>query len=217
MIMTQTDMGSNSTENSSLNAPRFPILILQHPSEKKEKLATVPLIQEVLPAVNVKMGLSWPNLATAWNGKRGSGSGGLSGTEFSSDWMPAGDWWVFYLGSKELMQTIPPQNPTPIWQVKKNKTLEAFEIKNPPKGIVLLDGTWPEVKAMWWRNPWLSKLKRLVLKPVGKSLYREKRKEPRKEAISTLESLAMILKTIDSDRFGNVETRLLARLQELLK
>ena len=32
-------------------------------------------------------------------------------------------------------------------------------------GAVLLDGSWSEAKALWWRNPWLLKLRRLVLNP----------------------------------------------------
>ena len=32
-------------------------------------------------------------------------------------------------------------------------------------GIVLLDGSWKEAKTLWWRNPWLLKLHRIVLDP----------------------------------------------------
>ena len=32
-------------------------------------------------------------------------------------------------------------------------------------GVVLLDGSWSEAKTLWWRNPWLLKLRRLVLDP----------------------------------------------------
>ena len=30
------------------------------------------------------------------------------------------------------------------------------------EGIVLLDGSWGEAKTLWWRNPWLLKLRRVV-------------------------------------------------------
>ena len=31
------------------------------------------------------------------------------------------------------------------------------------KGIIVLDGTWSQAKALWWRNPWLLKLRRAIL------------------------------------------------------
>jgi DTW domain-containing protein YfiP len=60
-------------------------------------------------------------------------------------------------------------------------------------GLVVLDGTWSQAKTIWWRNPWLLKLKRAVLVPTRKSLYRELRKEPRRECLSTIESIALAL------------------------
>ena len=57
----------------------------------------------------------------------------------------------------------------------------------------MLDGTWSQVKALWWRNSWLLKLKRIVLQPQLPSQYGNLRKEPRKEAVSTMESVALAL------------------------
>ncbi|MFZ9595596.1 MAG: DTW domain-containing protein, partial [Bdellovibrionia bacterium] len=61
------------------------------------------------------------------------------------------------------------------------------------EGLVVLDGTWSQAKTLWWRNPWLLKLKRAVLVPQTRSLYRELRKEPRRECLSTLEAIGMSL------------------------
>lgn len=61
------------------------------------------------------------------------------------------------------------------------------------EGIVVLDGTWSKAKTLWWRNPWLTKLSRLTLKPAKPSIYGSLRAEPRREYVSTLESVAAAL------------------------
>ena len=66
-------------------------------------------------------------------------------------------------------------------------------------GIVILDGTWTQAKALWWRNAWLLKLHRAILVPAHPSLYRELRKEPRKECLSTLETIADTLDALGEE------------------
>ncbi|MBK8257224.1 MAG: DTW domain-containing protein [Polyangiaceae bacterium] len=61
------------------------------------------------------------------------------------------------------------------------------------EGIIVLDGTWSKAKTLWWRNPWLSKLNRMNLKHVQPSIYGRLRAEPRREYVSTLESVAAAL------------------------
>jgi hypothetical protein len=61
------------------------------------------------------------------------------------------------------------------------------------EGIVVLDGTWSKAKTLWWRNPWLNKLNRLPLRPTQPSIYGRLRLEPRREFVSTLESVAAAL------------------------
>ncbi len=46
-------------------------------------------------------------------------------------------------------------------------------------GIVLIDGSWKEAKTLWWRNPWLLKLHRLVLHPPMPARLGRLRREPR--------------------------------------
>lgn len=60
-------------------------------------------------------------------------------------------------------------------------------------GIVVLDGTWSKAKTLWWRNPWLLKLRHLSLTPAKPSIYGALRKEPRRELVSTLESVGAAL------------------------
>ncbi len=60
-------------------------------------------------------------------------------------------------------------------------------------GVIVLDGTWSKAKTLWWRNPWLAKLNRLTLQPKQPSIYGRLRAEPRREFVSTLESVAAAL------------------------
>jgi hypothetical protein len=108
-----------------------------------------------------------------------------------------GNWGVLYLGGKS----------------------ESSERHGVPgdqlEGIVVLDGTWAQAKTMWWRNPWLLKLKRLVLNPSHRSLYGRLRKEPRRECLSTIESVAEALKTLGED--ASVSDALRNHFAELLR
>jgi hypothetical protein len=65
-------------------------------------------------------------------------------------------------------------------------------------GIVLLDGTWSQAKTLWWRNPWLLKLHRLVLNPPRPARLGKLRREPRREALSTLEAAATVLRHLET-------------------
>ena len=73
----------------------------------------------------------------------------------------------------------------------KSKKLSELE------GIVVLDGSWREAKTLWWRNAWLLKLNRIVLNPLKPAIYNALRKEPRRESVSTLEAVAMVLAEIE--------------------
>ncbi len=59
----------------------------------------------------------------------------------------------------------------------------------PIDGIIALDGSWKQSKALWWRNPWLLKLKRIQLNPSRSSL----RRQAKEAGLSTAEALAMVL------------------------
>ena len=61
------------------------------------------------------------------------------------------------------------------------------------EGLIVLDGTWSKAKTLYWRNPWLNKLPRLTLAPTEPSIYGRLRAEPRREYVSTLESVAAAL------------------------
>ena len=82
------------------------------------------------------------------------------------------------------------------------------------EGVVLLDGSWSEAKTLWWRNPWLLKLRRIVLNPQQRSRFGRVRREPRREALSTLEAAALLLKHLDGR--PEIEAALLGALDRLI-
>ena len=87
------------------------------------------------------------------------------------------------------------------------------------EGIVLLDGTWSQAKALWWRNAWMLKCQRVILGPSRPSRYGQLRREPRRDGLSTIEAAAMLLASLEK-RPDIAETlhasfeRMLARYRE---
>ncbi len=110
------------------------------------------------------------------------------------------EWGVLYLGSKANAD----RKDSPIFH------------DVPLKGFVVLDGTWSQAKTLWWRNPWLLKLQRMILSPTRPSLYGQLRKEPRRECLSTLEAVAKALSHLENSDVIELElTRVLQKLLEL--
>jgi len=149
------------------------VLILQHPQEPDKDLGTARLAHLSLPNSTLKVGLSWPNLKAA------------IGREAQNT-----RWGVLYLGSgikgekKDRSAAI---------QFVDKKGAVTGAPEQPLEGIVILDGTWSQAKALWWRNAWLLKLRRLILQPKQGSLYKELRREPKRDCLSTLESIGETL------------------------
>lgn len=149
---------------------RIEILILQHPQEQDKDLGTAGIMRSVLKNCRLEIALSRPGLSSV--------------LERSAD---PKRWGVLYLGA----QNETPVSPGLYVIGRKGQIVpEAQEILKNLEGIVLLDGSWSQAKALWWRNPWLLKLRRLVLVPERRSLYGKLRKEPRRESVSTLEAAA---------------------------
>ncbi len=154
---------------------RLRVLILQHPQEPGHELGSAPLVQLSLQKAQIRTGLSWPNLKNALNGEE----------------TPPSRWVVLYLGSgiKTLDAQVKTSSP-PLQFVSRKGTAVRAPLPEDLDGLVILDGTWSQAKTLWWRNPWLLKLKRAILNPKERSLYGNARKEPRRECLSTLESVA---------------------------
>jgi DTW domain-containing protein YfiP len=185
---------------------RLHVLILQHPQEPDKDLGSARIAHLALPNSTLKIGLSWPNLKAAL-GKEAVAS----------------RWAVLYLGSGAKLNG-PPQSKPPVLQFVDKKGMILNQPVSPKDldGIVVLDGTWSQAKALWWRNAWLLKLKRVVLNSPNKSLYKELRKEPRRECLSTIESIAETLEALKESANTSAELKkvfgsLLDKRRELTK
>jgi DTW domain-containing protein YfiP len=174
-------------------ANRVFLLILQHPQEQDHELGTARLALRHLAQGRLAVGLSWPNLARALG-------------------RPADPkrWAVLHLGSAAL-----PDNRTLAVLGRNGKPVAGeTEILRSLDGLVLLDGSWSQAKALWWRNPWLLKLHRLVLRTGTLSRYGSLRKEPRRESLSTLEAAAYVLGRLEPD--PGLAPRMTASFESLL-
>jgi DTW domain-containing protein YfiP len=186
-----------------LVANRVRVLVLQHPQEQDRALGTAALLCHSLASARLRIGLSWPSLRAAWTGRDGQ-----------PEPLEPAQWAVLYLGA--LAET--PSADAPVLRVldRKGAALpDQSTARSEIQGIVLLDGSWAQAKALWWRNPWLLKLRRLVLNPSRPSRYGDMRREPRRGALSTLEAGALALAELDRD--PTIEARLVAPFEELLR
>jgi tRNA-uridine aminocarboxypropyltransferase len=167
------------TEASVAN--RVFVLILQHPQERREPLATAPAIVSTLGRAKLAVGLSWPNLPRAL------------GREADPR-----RWGVLYLGSAQLKE-LPREREVVLVDRRGEPVEDPRPVLRGLEGIVLLDGNWSQAKTLWWRNPWLLKLQRLVLNPPLPARLGRLRREPRREALSTIEAAALVLRQLERD------------------
>jgi DTW domain-containing protein YfiP len=168
------------------------VLVLQHPQEQDRVLGTAKLLCSSLAQAKLTIGLSWRNLGHALGAPA-----------------EATDWGVLYLGSTHATKG-------PL--VALDRTGEPLSDQRAAraglKGIVALDGNWAQAKALWWRNAWLTRLRRFVVVPDGPSLYGDLRREARPDAVSTLEAVGLALAALEGD--GAVREALLTPFRELL-
>jgi DTW domain-containing protein len=170
------------------------VLVLQHPHEKREPLATAPAIIGTLRRAKLVGGLSWPNLARP-----------LGHDADPRRWAVLSSARPAALADRREIMLLgrdgqPVDDPAPV--------LRSLD------GIVLLDGTWSQAKTLWWRNPWLLKLHRLALNPPRPARLGRLRREPRCEALSTLEATALALRHLETG--PEASDALLAALAQLM-
>jgi DTW domain-containing protein YfiP len=179
------------------------LLILQHPQEQDRNLGTARLTALHFADAVLKIGLSWPSLSKALG-------------------RPVDDpsrWAILYLGSAKVSEL---ETENEIVAINRKGEIEPHQraILSDIEGIVLLDGTWSQAKALWWRNAWMLKCQRVILGPKRPSRYGKLRKEPRSDGLSTIEAAAMLLAGLQK-RPDIAETlnasfeRLLARYREV--
>ena len=159
---------------------RVSLLILQHPQEQDRALGTARLTALHFKNAVLKIGLSWPSLSKALG-------------------RPIHDpsrWAVLYLGSAKVADLDTDRDIVAIdrkGEVEDNQRAILKDIE----GIVLLDGTWSQAKALWWRNAWMLKCQRVILGPQQASRYGKLRREPRRDGLSTIEAAAMVLAALE--------------------
>ena len=176
---------------------RVQLLILQHPQEQDKDLGTARLTALHFPGSVFKVGLSWPSLSKALG-----------------EQADPKRWAVLYLGSAK-----PADFPEGADVAVLDKAGKPVEFQNSAlreiEGVVVLDGTWAQAKTLWWRNAWMLKCKRIALRPRQPSLYGKLRKEPRKEALSTLEAVGLLLTRLE--RRTDIEAELLKTFGVMLE
>lgn len=180
------------------------VLILQHPQEQDRELGTAALAHLQLKSSRVVVGLSWPGLAA------------LLGRPVDPR-----RWGVLYLGPVKAGASEA-RPPLAALSARGNLLDDQGAVLGALDGVILLDGSWGQAKALWWRNPWLLKLRRLVLAPEIRSLYGRLRREPRADSVSTIEAAAFCLAALERNpalvpRILRPFAALLERYQERAK
>jgi DTW domain-containing protein YfiP len=176
---------------------RVEVVILQHPQEQDMTLGTARLTALHLKRATLRIGLSWPNLAKLLG--RG---------------VDPRRWAVLYLGSAKP-SAIAPGRELVVLDRKGTPLVDQEAALAEIEGIVVLDGSWSQAKALWWRNPWMLKCRRVVLAPRQPSRYGKLRREPRREGLSTIEATALLLSRLEEK--PEIERALVQSFDKLLE
>ena len=155
------------------------LLILQHPQEQDRALATARVTALHFKNAMVKIGLSWPSLQK------------ILGRDVDPQ-----RWAILYLGSAKADELASDQEIVVLDRAGKAEEYQRGILKT-IEGVIVLDGTWSQAKALWWRNAWMLKCRRVILNPASPSLYGNLRREPRADGLSTLESTAILLAALE--------------------
>jgi DTW domain-containing protein len=155
---------------------KIALLILQHPQEQERTLGTARLAAQHFKGAVVRIGLSWPSLSKA----------------LGRPVIDPSRWAVLYLGSAKVAEL---DTDAEIVAINRKGELEADQrgILGRIEGGVLLDGTWSQAKALWWRNLWMLKCRRVILGPRRPSRYGVLCREPRRDGLSTIEAAGMLI------------------------
>jgi DTW domain-containing protein YfiP len=154
----------------AVSPTKLRVVILQHPQEKFKLWNSARLANMTLSNSVLRTGLSWPNL------KKASG-------------VPTAEprnWAALYLKSNK-----PIEKPFQLF----NRKEEPLEDASFLEGIIVLDGSWKQAHALWWRNPWLLRVNRIALN-VGQG---SKRNQAKESGLATIESIAHALPHLNED------------------
>ena len=156
-------------------------------------LGTARLLTRSLADARVSVGLSWRNLGHAFENR--------------NEQRPVDprQWGVLYLGATRLGDKTRQPCKDPLLAIDRQgePLADQAAARAGLKGLIALDGNWAQAKALWWRNAWLTKLRRFVVVPDAPSLYGDLRREARPDAVSTLEAVGLALSVLE----GNAAVR----------
>jgi DTW domain-containing protein YfiP len=175
---------------------RISVLILQHPQEQDRALGTARLTALHFRNAALKVGLSWPSL------------GKILGRPADPHRFA-----ILYLGSAKAAQLAPDRDIV-VLSRKGEPERDQEALLRDIEGVVLLDGNWSQAKALWWRNPWMLKCRRVILGPRLPSRYGKLRREPRRDGLSTIEAAAMLVSRLEAR--PEIEAALIASFERLL-
>jgi DTW domain-containing protein YfiP len=176
---------------------RLSLLILQHPQEQDRALGTARLAVQHFRDAVLRIGLSWPSLSKAL---------GRAVADPSR-------WAILYLGSAKVRDLDTDAEIVAL--TRKGEVAERQRaIFDALEGVILLDGTWSQAKALWWRNPWMLKCQRVILGPKRPSRYGTLRREPRSDGLSTIEAAAMLIARLE--KRPDIEETLNASFERML-
>jgi DTW domain-containing protein YfiP len=175
---------------------RIQVVILQHPQEQDRALGTARLTAWHFRNAILKVGLSWPSL-----------------TKILGRSVDPQRWAILYLGSAKAAALAPDREVVMLdrkGEPERNQDALLRDIE----GVALLDGNWSQAKALWWRNAWMLKCRRVILGPMRPSLYGQLRREPRADGLSTIEAAAMLVSRLENR--PEIEAALMASFEKLL-
>jgi DTW domain-containing protein YfiP len=175
---------------------RVSLLILQHPQEQDRLLGTASLTGLHFRDAVVKVGLSWPSL-----------------TKILGRSVDPQRWAILYLGSAKAADLAPGREVVALDR-KGEPERHQDALLEDIEGVVLLDGNWSQAKALWWRNPWMLKCRRVILGPRRPSRYGALRREPRRDGLSTIEAAALLVSRLEGR--PEIEAALVAGFERLL-
>ena len=157
------------------------LLILQHPQEQDRLLGSARLAALHFKNATFKVGLSWPSLSK------------ILGRETDPK-----RWAILYLGSLKA-EALAPGREIVVTSGKGDALPDQDQALRDIEGVILLDGTWSQAKAIWWRNAWMLKCRRVLLARSRPSRYGKLRKEPHKDGLSTIEAAAMLMAKLENN------------------
>jgi DTW domain-containing protein len=175
---------------------RLQIVILQHPQEQDHALGTAALTVQHFRHAVLKVGLSWPSLSK------------ILGRQVDPH-----RWAVLYLGSAKAA-AIAPGREVVLLNRRGQAELNQDRLLHDIEGVVLLDGSWSQAKALWWRNAWMLKCRRVILGPSRPSRYGRLRREPRRDGLSTIEAAALLVSRLENR--PEIETVLTTSFEKLV-